>query len=44
VALHLDFDDDEGFAAYNDDVIGNMQPWALGSFIIPDVTQSYIKS
>jgi len=31
-------------AAYNSDTIGNMQPWPLGNYIIPDVTQSYMKN
>jgi peptide/nickel transport system substrate-binding protein len=29
--------------AYNADRIGNMEPWPIGNYIIPDVSKSYIK-
>jgi len=30
--------------AYNSDRIGNMEPWPIGNYIIPNVTTSYIKN
>ncbi|HEY6531610.1 MAG TPA: ABC transporter substrate-binding protein [Acidimicrobiales bacterium] len=31
-------------AGYNSDVIGDMQPWPVGNFIVPDPWVSYIKN
>jgi ABC-type transport system substrate-binding protein len=30
--------------AYNTDKIGNMKPWPIGNFVVPDVWESYIKN